>query len=134
MSFDQTDEDFINIDLDEVDDGRTPVPDGSHIVEVLSAEKKQKEGSAYPYIEVTMRIPSGEYANKKLWVNLSFNPKALWNMKLFCAGAGVKWTKQGFRMSDIVGKRLAVTTKIQDGFKDPNQKVNAVNPPYTQAA
>ena len=46
--------DYININLDDVDDGSDPVPAGLQLCRIKSAQKKHKEGSEYPYIQVSM--------------------------------------------------------------------------------
>ena len=53
-------EDFININLDDVDDGREPLPDGPRKVVIKTIEKK--DGKEYPYLAVQLQPTDEEYA------------------------------------------------------------------------
>src|SRR6266852_2704899 len=105
-------EGFINLNLDGVDDGSEPIPDGVHLVRVKSAERKHKEGSDYPYIDTRMTpldVPGME--KRSLRLTLSFHPDALWNLKRFMKAARIEWSSDGFHLEDFVGKELYVSTK-----------------------
>ena len=94
-------------------------------------EKKQKEGSPYPYLNVSMQHADGkEECKGQIFLVLSFHPNALWNLKDFLKKAKVNWTKQGFNYSDLVGKTLRVTTGIEPSQRDPEVIVTVVKPPY----
>jgi len=77
-----SEEGFIKIDLNEVEDGSDPIPPGLQKVRVKAAFKKHKEGSEYPYIDVRLSpLEAGaKYDNRILFLTLSFHPQALWNM------------------------------------------------------
>jgi hypothetical protein len=129
------DEGYIDINLDDVDDGREPLPDGlGPICRVLKAEKQHKEGSEYPYISVTLQPDTGDAKldKRQLFLNLSFHPKALWNMKLFCKAVKGSTSRPNFK--EWVDKKLRPTLGIVPSFKDPEQKVNEVKPPYHSVA
>jgi len=125
-------QDFININLDDVPDtGFPPRPEGVQSVRVVKVEKKQKEGSPYPYLNVSMQHADGkEDCKGQIFLVLSFHPNALWNLKDFLKKAKVNWTKQGFNYSDLVGKTLRVTTGIEPSQRDPEVIVTVVKPPY----
>ena len=78
-------QDFININLDDVPDtGFPPWPEGVQSVRVVKVEKKQKEGSSYPYLNVSMQHADGkEDCKGQIFLVLSFHPNALWNLKDF---------------------------------------------------
>ena len=125
-------QDFININLDDVPDtGFPPWPEGVQSVRVVKVEKKQKEGSPYPYLNVSMQHADGkEECKGQIFLVLSFHPNALWNLKDFLKKAKVNWTKQGFNYSDLVGKTLRVTTGIEPSQRDPETIITVVKPPY----
>jgi|SRR5215471_3255678 len=126
---------FININLDDVDDGSDPVPAGLTHVRVKSAQKKQKEGSEYPYIQVVLNPLDVEekFLKRNLMLTLSFHPQAMWNMKLFMKKARIPYTEEGFHVDDFIGKELFVTVNHKPDQNDPESIRAEVNPPYTVA-
>lgn len=127
-------EDYVDIDIDNIDDPGEAVPDGIYKVKVDSVEKKHKPGSEYPYLSVQMHPEDGEHNKHKLFLNLSFHPSALWNLKGFVLQAGVPWPKgKGFYYKDLIGKTLSVTVGVKPHYQDENRKVNEVGPPYAKA-
>lgn len=126
-----TDTGFININLDDVDDGREMVPDGIYECYIKSAAKKKKEGKPYPYIDVRLKPEHPDFAKRTLFLNLSYHPDALWNMKLFCKAASVAWTSSGFHLNDLIGKRVAVTVGTR-AAEEGQEARNEVKPPYNK--
>lgn len=128
---DEQDAGFININLDDVDDGREPLPDGIYECIVKSAAKKKKEGKEFPYIDVRLKPEHPDYAKRTLFLTLSFYPKALWNMKLFCKAANVAWTSRGFALAELIGKRVAVTVGTRPE-QEGKEAQNEIKPPYNK--
>lgn len=127
-------EGLINLNLEGVDDGSDPLPEGLRLMRIKSADRKHKEGSEYPYIEVRMNpldLPGSEKRSVRL--TLSFHPDAQWNLKRFVKAAGIPFNAAGFYMEDFVGKELYVTLKITPDRNDPEIKRNEVGPPYSRA-
>lgn len=125
-------DEFININLSDVDDGSEPLPEGPRHCIIRTAEKKHKQGSEYPYILVQMNpldLPGSE--KRKLRLNLSYNPAALWNMKRFLKALRID-TDKGFSLSDLIGKEVVVSVKIVPDANDDTIRRNEVNPPYTK--
>lgn len=119
------DEDYlIDIDLDEVDDQIEPIPDGSLMVRVKSIIKKHKQGSEYPYFEVTMNPVDAPFQNRNIWLNLSMHPKALWNFKAFAKATGLPSKRPN--IMDAKDKVLRIKTTIEPSKKNPDRKVNEV--------
>lgn len=118
------DDDYtVDIDLDEVDDGFEAMPDGPLQVRVASVDKKN--GNEYPYFEVILNPTDAPFQNRKLWLNLSLSPKALWNYKAFCVdGCGLPTKKPNIK--EAVGKVLIVKTKVVPAKNNPKRKVNEV--------
>jgi len=125
----------ININLDDVDDGSEPFPEGQHLVRVVSAAHKHKEGSEFPYIEVRMQALDVEekFQKRQLRLTLSFHPNAMWNLKRFVAKAGVPWDTGGLDTDDFTGKELFVTIKNRPDNDDPTMVRTDVSPPYSVA-
>ncbi|GEM_PF-6535921 len=130
---DQTD--FININLDSVDDGSDPIPAGLQLCRVKSAQKKHKQGSEFPYIDVRLNpLEAGEkFDNRQLFLTLSFHPNAQWNMKRFMKAFQVPFDERGFHVEDFAGKEGYVTVKHTPDQNDPSAIRAEVNPPYAKA-
>lgn len=133
-------DDFIDVNLDDVDDGRSPLPAGPTAFRVASAQKKQKEGSPNPYIELTLSPTSAEFSHRKAWLNLSFHPRALWNLKLFMKdGVGIKWDPKGLSPSRLAQQFAGLTFGANvslvpdERSQDPDTKKNDIGPPYYKA-
>lgn len=127
-------EEFININLDGVDDGSDPLPEGPRLVRVKSAERKHKEGSEYPYILVGMNpldLPGSE--KRTIRLVLSYHPEALWNMKRFIKTAKIPFDGKGFHLEDFLGKELYVTLKVTPDRNDSSIMRNEISPPYQPA-
>jgi hypothetical protein len=112
------------------------MPDGPTICRVHSLAKKHKEGSDYAYIEVVLK-PAADvnpdletFKNRNLWMNMSFNPKALFNMKAFAKACGLAWTKQGVNWAEAREKLVSVNLGTEPAFNNPERKVNVVKMPY----
>jgi len=129
------DADFININLDDVDDGSDPIPAGLRLCRVKSAQKKHKEGSEYPYIDVRLNpLDTDEkFLRRILFLTLSFHPNAMWNMKRFLKAAQVPFDDKGFHIEDILGKEVYVTVNHKPDTSDPSAIKAEVNPPYSKA-
>src|SRR5262245_15911472 len=125
----------ININLEDVDDGTEPFPEGQHLVRVVGAQHKHKDGSEYPYIEVRMQALDVEdkFQKRQLRLTLSFHPNALWNLKRFVATAQIPWETQGLATDDFVGKELFVTLTNRPDNDDPTMIRTDVSPPYSVA-
>jgi hypothetical protein len=129
------DGDYININLDDVDDGSAPIPAGLQLVRVKSAQKKHKEGSEYPYIDVRLQPLEVEekFKNRVLFLTLSFHPSAMWNMKRFMKAASIEYSASGFHLQDFPNKELYVTVNHKPDQSDPTAIRAEVNPPYSKA-
>lgn len=123
---------FVNINLDDVDDGLEPMPDGQAICRVHTITQKKKEGGEYPYLEIVLKPHDNpQFANRQLWLNLSFHPKALWNMKLFATALGIyQKGSSGINWSSARERLVSVNIKTEPARNDPERKVNTVNTPY----
>jgi len=126
---------YININLDDVDDGSDPIPAGLTKFRVKSAQKKHKEGSEYPYIAVILNPldVDEKFAKRNVPLTLSFHPQAMWNMKLFMKKARVPWTDDGFHIDDFMGKEIFATVTHKPDQNDPEAIRAEINPPYAVA-
>jgi hypothetical protein len=128
-------EDFININLDAVDDGSDPIPAGLQLCRIRSAQRKHKEGSEYPYIDVRLSPLEVEekFQNRQLFLTLSFHPNAQWNLKRFMKAAQISWDTKGFHLEDFLGKELYVTVNHSPDRSDPSAIRAEVAPPYAKS-
>ena len=68
--------DFSDVqDFDVLEEGEYPV-----VIEKAEFRAAREEGK-FPYINLEMAITEEKYKGRKLWMILSFSPKALWRMK-----------------------------------------------------
>jgi hypothetical protein len=125
----------IRINLDDVDDGSEPFPEGQHLVRVTSAQHKHKDGSEYPYIEVRMNALDVEekFQKRNLRLTLSFHPNAMWNLKRFVSKAGIPWDTDGIDTDDFQGRELFVTVRNRADDDDPTMIRTDISPPYSKA-
>jgi hypothetical protein len=127
--------DFININMEDVDDGSDPVPAGLQLCRIKSTVKKHKEGSEYPYLDVRLSpLEAGDkFKNRLLFLTLSYHPNALWNMKRFMKKARIPFDANGFSVRDFPGREVYVTVKHSPDQNDPTAIRAEVNPPYAEA-
>lgn len=142
-------EEFIDIDLDAVDDGSDPIPEKTVLMRVKKAQGKHKTGSDYPYINVIMNPIGGtseKYYQRQNYLTLSYHPNSLWNMAAFTKAFKIPTShngKKGFYVKqdadgnkeypDFEGKEGWVTMSIEPSQKDPERKVNSISNPYHPA-
>jgi hypothetical protein len=62
-------------DFDVMEEGEYPV-----VIDKAEFRPSREEGK-YPYINLEMSVTEEKYKGRKLWMILSFSPKALWRMK-----------------------------------------------------
>ena|SRR5215831_7902546 len=128
--------DLIDINLEDVEDGFEPLPEGTYGVSVKSAEWRKKPDGEYPYMNVEMKPSAGQveekYRNKSLFLTLSLHPKALWNMKAFFKATNMPLNLKGQDRDEIARALLGRTLRVTVGIRiAPNgNKQNEVTPPY----
>jgi len=123
------DDGLIDLDLDEVDDGSDPLPENVYETYVKTVEKKQKDGSSYPYLNLHLKPLDDKFKSRTLFLTLSYHPQALWNMKRFAKAMG--WKKgDKINFHDWKDKKVAVTVGTKADNNDPTVMRNEVKSPY----
>ena len=125
----ELEQEFIDLDLGDVDDGTDPLPAAVTLMKVKSITPKHKEGSDYPYLSVVLNpigVPGKE--KRSIWMNLSKNPSALWNMKAFAKACKCYGSDGKIDLKGMVGREVFVTLKINE------QNRNEVTTPYSPAS
>lgn len=93
------------------------VPKGEYNVMVTKAEVKTPKQGEHDYIEVTMQILDGEYANENVTDRLSLSPKAKPRLNGFLYAAGLATAdakgEQEFDTDDFVNKFLTVKGDVE---------------------
>lgn len=121
-------DEFIDLDLTDVDDGTDPIPAAQTLFRVKSITPKHKEGSDYPYLSVAMNpigVPGKE--KRTIWLNLSKHPNALWNMKAFFKACKA-YHEGKISIPDALNKELFANVKINQDNR------NEITTPYSPAA
>jgi hypothetical protein len=149
-------EEFAEIDmnLDDVPDKFGIIPSQDTVFNIISATRTNADkdnpaclttpspNGKWPYIALKLNPISDnpDIANKELQLVLSFNPKALFNMKELRTAVGLPTNVNAKDLlnniesdKDYVGKRFGCTPTIEPSKKDPNKKVNQLNTPYRSA-
>lgn len=71
----------VTVDFSEVQDFEA-LEKGEYPVVITDAKYRVSQSEdKYDYINLEMTITEGEFKDRKLWMILSFSPKALWRMK-----------------------------------------------------
>jgi hypothetical protein len=93
------------------------VPKGEYNVMVTKAEVKTPKQGEHDYIEVTMQILDGEYANENITDRLSLSPKAKPRLNGFLYAAGLAAAdakgETEFDTDDFVNKFLTVKGDVE---------------------
>jgi hypothetical protein len=61
--------------------GRVRVPEGDYILKIVDASEETGERSGAKYLRWTFQIAEGEHKGKRLRMNTSLKPDALWNLR-----------------------------------------------------
>lgn len=119
----------VNLNEVEIPSGEAH-PDGLlHInVKKVETRKSNKEGSSgYPYLNLQLN-PVGTENKRPVFLRLSMNPDALWNMKLFLEAIGLTTESDGsFDTDDLLGKECKVSCTATEYNGKPS---NEIGPPY----
>lgn len=82
--------DAINNDEDQPD--FSPLEEGYYLCEAVEAKEKDIGPSGYGGVGITFKvIQPREYRGRKLWVNLSWSPKAAWKIREFWDALGYEY-------------------------------------------
>jgi hypothetical protein len=57
------------------------LPAGVYTVALIDLEENVGGASGFPYFKATLEVLDGEFANRRLWTNLSLSPKAAWKLQ-----------------------------------------------------
>jgi Protein of unknown function (DUF669) len=61
--------------------GRVRVPEGDYILKIVDASEETGERSGAKYLRWTFQVHEGTHKGKKLRMNTSLKPDALWNLR-----------------------------------------------------
>lgn len=90
------------------------IPEGDYLFKIVSHEVRKSERSGGRYINWLCTVASGEYKGKKVYLNTSLKPDALWNLRNLIhavTGKNVAGKALDFDPSAIEGKVFAGTTE-----------------------
>lgn len=92
----------VTVDFSDVET-RSTVPEGTYDVVVESVELKESNSSEHPYLNWTLVIADGEYANSKLWTVTSFSPRALFKMQELFTSFGLTGASHELEVDESTG-------------------------------
>ena len=137
---------LIDVDLDTVDDGTVPIPEGNWLYRIVASEKKQNNDGKGFHIEWSVELAESVMASTvdgegkpmqvdkkgtKRAVRTSLKADALWNLKQFVSQSGGHWGREGFQTEELHDHMVRITTSIQEYNGQPR---NNLGPPYTRVA
>jgi hypothetical protein len=83
-----------------------PLPPGEYPVVIDAIELKQSESSEHPYLNFTLKVSEGEFANRNLWFIGSLSPKALFRLQAVFSSFGLTETNVELNIDDASGVLL----------------------------
>jgi hypothetical protein len=95
----------ITVDFSQVETYEA-LPPGEYPVVIDAIELRQSESSEHPYLNFTLVVPEGEYANRKLWFIGSLSPKALFRLKAVFDSFGLTDEQTTLDVDDATGVLL----------------------------
>lgn len=116
----------IKVDFTGVEGKRSNLPDDDYLVEIEEVEVK--EGSEYPYFELTMVVQAGKFKGQKLWDRMSTSPGALWRLRSFLEVIGMEVPDDEMEIDkdELVGTQLVAVTAQEKYKNDDGDKKIAV--------
>jgi hypothetical protein len=122
---------FIPIDLNQVNDDFTPMPEGVYKMQVEKLESKKSKADNN-MVNVTMNVVEPVlHLGRKGFTNLVLIPAAMWKVKQFVKACGISFDTGGFNLGDAIGKTLLVkVTQEQYTDKEGVTKVRNVFDEY----
>lgn len=114
-----------NLDMTNVSDGFTLVPEGEYICKVTGVEKK--DGTKAPYLNWELTIGTGPNKGSKLYYITTLSPNALFSLRDFVIACGIPVPKAAFQLDTdkIKGSVVGVKVAHEDYEKDGQTKTSA---------
>lgn len=90
------------------------IPEADYLFKVVNHEVRKSERSGGRYINWEVTVAKGDYKGKKIYLNTSLKPDALWNLRnliFACLGKNVAGKSLEFDPAKLHGKVFAGTTE-----------------------
>lgn len=126
----------VSIDFSEVPDFEA-LPKGYYPVIVVEVVKKENKAGNGEYLNWTLEVAEGEFANRKLWAITSLKPTGLWKLKEAFEAFGINLSQVDLDIDDdtsmlispeVVGKACQALVEQQMYQGRLNNKVSALFP------
>ncbi len=110
-----------------------PIPAGKYHVVITDGELKESgpnsKNPGSEYIKFELTVQEGEYENRKLWVNASMLPHALFTLKGLLDACGFETDGElDFEIDDVIGRECVVRVSVQPARTLPDgREVDAQN-------
>jgi len=118
----------IGKDLGQISDSFEPIPEGTYLARIISAEPKTSS-SGNPMVEVVWEIQEGEFTGRKIWDYLVLTENSYWKVKRYCKRLLGLESGEEFDTSDFEGIDGVITVEIQaptEGGRDPRNQIRDV--------
>lgn len=111
----------IRVDFKGVEGKLSPIPDGEYNAKVVEVTKE--DGQAAEYLKWTFELTDEEFEGRKVFLNTSLAPQALWNLRglLEAIGVDVPDDELDIDLSDLTDRDigLLIENETYEGKKRP---------------
>jgi hypothetical protein len=127
----------LRVDFTDVQAGFEAIPAGWYKVAITDGEERTSGENAKnpgaPYINWELTIQEGEFNGRKVWVNTSLLPQALFSLKGMMAATG-KWSEEELNQSlefdipDLIGERCQCKVAVRKYNDEDRNDVKGFRP------
>jgi len=94
------------------------LPAGQYDVVVTDIEFRKSKTTEFPYISWELTVLSGPAEDRKLWLNTSLSPKALFRLKQTLEGLGVNDVPQQIEGNDLIEAMMGAKAVAEVGVRE----------------
>lgn len=112
----------LGVNLAEVETDIVAIPEDRYPVRILESSKIKTSSNGNPMIVWVVQVTEGDYEGRKLFINTSLVPAALFTLKNLVDAAGISFDEDGFELEECFGLEfLADVVVEQYNGKDVNK-------------
>lgn len=112
-----------------------PIPQGTYDAVVSAAEYvEESESSGEPFVKFEFTVDEGEFSGRKLFLNRSCQPQALWSLKRTLRVLGVEdgvldneWDTEEV-LPDIIGNPCRIRVGMKEYMGEERNEVVRISP------
>jgi len=104
------------------------IPEGDYLGKIIDQELKPNNAGDSKYFRWAIQVAQGEFKGKKVYLNTSLKPDALWNLRNLihaATGKNVAGKQLDFDPEKLYGKLIGMTVEDNEYTKDGKTKVTS---------